>query len=446
MNEIDNIDFDNIVDVSLERLSGIAELPRHLVSDGYDEALKLIRSSAESDGLEFQCHEFESGRDCGTWIIPEKWSLDRATLKDRKGNILLDSNVDPMICVSYSEPFDGLVSREELLQHLYVSDNCPNGIPFVFKYYKKDWGLCCTKQQFDSLNDPTYHVSISSRFAKGKLKVGEVIVRGLKSESFILASHLCHPYQVNDGPIGVFPIMNLLKQLSNNRPHYTYRQLIVPENVGSAAWLSKNYQLIDSIKGGIFVEMIGTDLPLRLHRSFDGDTPVDRVLTKVIESGDWQSIVDDFVYANDERQFNGPGVRVPMMGLNRSYMSRLQKDLAAFDNYHSSCDTMANIHRPNLVESVKALWAMLSGVEKYLVRVEANFIGEPFLTRYGLHIDSFDGVDQMRESNEMMDILFNVDGQRCVYEIADRAGVSWQLARQVLDAFHEHDLISYHSL
>ena len=50
----------------------------------------------------------------------------------------------------------------------------------------------------------------------------------------------------------------MLKQLSNNRPHYTYRQLIVPENVGSAAWLSKNYQLIDSIKGGIFVEMIGS--------------------------------------------------------------------------------------------------------------------------------------------------------------------------------------------
>jgi len=446
LNEVDSIDFEKIVDVSLERLSAIAELPRHLVSDGYDEALELIRIAAESDGLEFHCHEFESGSDCGTWIIPEKWSLERATLKDRHGNILLDTDLDPMICVSYSEPFDGLVSRDELLDHLYVSENCPHGIPFVFKYYKKNWGLCCTRRQLDSLNDPEYHVSISSHFSKGQLKVGEVIVHGQSADSFVLASHLCHPYQVNDGPIGVFPIMHLLKELSKGNPHYTYRQLIVPENVGSAAWLSKNYHLIDSIKGGVFVEMIGTDLPLRLHRSFHGDTPVDQVLTRVIESGDSASIVDNFVYANDERQFNGPGVGVPMMGLNRSYMSRRQKGLAAFDNYHSSCDTMANIHRPNLVESVKALWKMLSAVEKYLVRVEANFIGEPFLTRYGLHIDSFDGVDQMRESNQMMDIVFNVDGQRCVYEIADRVGVSWQLARQVLDAFHQHDLISYHSL
>ena len=51
----------------------------------------------------------------------------------------------PLHVVSYSLPFEGMVTREELLQHLHVHPRLPEAIPFVFKYYDRDWGLCASQ-------------------------------------------------------------------------------------------------------------------------------------------------------------------------------------------------------------------------------------------------------------------------------------------------------------
>ena len=168
-------DLSNIAVSSLENLSRIAELPRHLISDGYDEALSIIEEIARDKGLEYVCHSFPTGYDCGTWIIPEKWILKRALLKDKHDKIILDSDKDPLCCISYSLPFKGKVSRDELISHLHTSAHCPEAMPFVFKYYNRDWGLCSQEEIKNSLNDDFYYVSIDLKNLFQCLKQSNVL-------------------------------------------------------------------------------------------------------------------------------------------------------------------------------------------------------------------------------------------------------------------------------
>ncbi len=425
----------------MDNLSKIAELPRHLISDGYDDALEIITEIIEELGLTYKIHSFQTGYDCGTWVIPEKWTLRRAQLKNKEGLVLIDTINEPLACLAYSLPFEGMISRDNLIEHLYTSPYCPEAVPFVFKYYDRDWGLCCKQELKDSLTEDEYYVSIDAEFAPGELKVCEIIVEGEFEESFVIASHLDHAYQVNDGPIGIFPVLEILSHLNQKSPHYTYRQLIVPENIGSAAWLSRNKELIPKLRGGLFVEMLGTDLPMCLHRSFKGNTLVDKLFEDIMHNNNKSNVIDDFVHANDERQFNGPGIGMPMLGLNR--MSTHRKEFLAFPYYHTDFDNMENVNVDNLMESTAVLQALITAFDEYLIRPVPNFIGEPFLHRYNLHVDAFEGTKKMSDNIEMMNIIFMTGENITIYEIARRLQFSITKVKQVLDKCAEKGLFAF---
>jgi len=429
----------------IKDLDRIANLPRHLISDGYDEALEIIKEIAIQNGFEFIIHSYPTGYDCGTWVIPEKWTLNRSTLTSKSGEIILDSNKDPLSCVSYSESFNGEVNREDLLGHIHTSLHQPNATPFIFKYYKREWGLCCSEEIKRTLTDESYHVNIDTTFSNGELKVGEIISKGKLDESFVYLSHLCHPYQVNDGPIGIFPLMEIIKKLKESGNNYTIRQLIVPENIGSAAWLSKNKLLIPKLKGGLFVEMIGTDLKLRVNHSFSNNSVVDDITSHVLDDLDIDYYDDVFVYANDEKQFNGPGVNVPILGVNRSNMTRKPEVMQAFDFYHTSLDTISNINSNNMRESIYVINELINAYDNYLIKPSACFIGEPFLSRYNLHIDAFEGMDQHRSNEEMMDLIFYSGKNLTVYEISNVMNISMKKAKNVYDKLLEKGLIEFTS-
>ncbi|PWH13346.1 MAG: hypothetical protein DDG59_14425, partial [Anaerolineae bacterium] len=168
-------------------------LRRDLVSDGFDQALYRLAQE-----VPMTIHEYPTGEPCWTWRVPEKWTCHEAYLETLDGKRLIDAADHPLHVVSYSLPFEGIVSREELFAHLYTHPTLPDAIPFVFKYYQRDWGLCCSQQLKDSLTDAQYRVVIRTTFEAGTLKVGEVILPGESEQTFVLVAHLCHPAMVND--------------------------------------------------------------------------------------------------------------------------------------------------------------------------------------------------------------------------------------------------------
>jgi aminopeptidase-like protein/aminoglycoside N3'-acetyltransferase len=419
-----------------ELISALWRLPRDIVSDGYDTALRALSSQ-----VPMTIHEYPTGSECWTWLVPEKWSCQEAWLETLDGRRLFSYADTPLHVVSYSLPIDREVSREELFEHLHVHPGLPDAIPFVFKYYERDWGLCCSKQFKHLLQDDRYRVRIRSEFNYGTLKVGEVIVPGKSSQTFVLCAHLCHPAMVNDDLSGVVVGLKVFEELLKRHDlRYTYRLLILPETIGSAAYLSHHNELIPKMIGGLFLEMLGLSYPHALQLSFAGDTEMDRCLTQALKESDPDGWIGPFrtVVGNDERQFNAPGVRVPMLSLSRVVQGN-KGCWRYFPEYHSSQDTPELASSTRLAESRDLVLKMIDTIERNRVPVN-RYQGEIFCSRYGLNIDAYSNPEGNRA---LFDIIFLIDGTRSVAEIARTCGISIESADRVLEELCRLGLVEY---
>jgi len=419
-----------------ELISALWRLPRDIVSDGFDAALRALSSQ-----VPMTVHEYPTGAECWTWLVPEKWTCQEAWLETLDGQRLFRYEDNPLHVVSYSLPIDREVSRQELFDHLHVHPGLPDAVPFVFKYYERDWGLCCSKKLKDSLRDDRYRVVIRSEFSYGTMKVGEVIVPGKSPETFVLCAHLCHPAMVNDDLSGVVVGLKVMQELLKRRNlRYTYRFLIGPETIGSVAYLSRHKELVPKMIGGLFLEMLGLDNPHALQLSFAGNTEMDRCLSQALKESDSHAWTGPFrtVVGNDERQFNAPGVRVPMLSLSR-VMQNNSGITPYFPEYHSSQDNPELASSARLAESRDLVLKMIDKIEGNQVPVNL-YQGEIFCSRYGLNIDVYANPEGNRA---LFDIIFLIDGTRSVAEIARICGVSIESARRVVEELCQLGLVEY---
>jgi len=419
-----------------ELISALWRLPRDIISDGYDAALRAL-----STQVPMTVHEYPTGTECWTWLVPEKWTCHEAWLETLDGRRVFSYDENPLHVVSYSLPIDREVSREELFEHLHVHPGLPDATPFVFKYYERDWGLCCSRKLKESLRDDRYRVVIRSEFSYGTLKVGEVIVPGESSETFILCAHLCHPAMVNDDLSGVVVGLKVIQELLERQNlRYTYRFLVLPETIGSVAYLSHHEELVPKMMGGLFLEMLGLKYPHALQLSLAGDTEVDRCLTQALKEYDPQGWTGPFrtLVGNDERQFNAPGVRVPMLSLSR-VMQDNSGVVPYFPEYHSSHDTPELASSARLAESRDLVLRMIDVVEGNRVPVN-RYKGEIFCSRYGLNIDAYADAEGNRA---LFDIIFLIDGTRSVVEIARVCGISVESTHRVVGELSRLGLVEY---
>jgi aminopeptidase-like protein len=414
-------------------------LKRDIVSDDFDRA--LFRLAQE---IPMTIHEYPTGTPCWTWRVPEKWTCSEAYLETLDGRRLIDYANHPLHVVSYSLPFEGVVSREELLAHLHVNVKLPEAIPFVFKYYERDWGLCTTVTQRDSLTDDAYRVVIRTRFEAGALKVGEVVIPGQSPETFMLVAHLCHPAMVNDDLSGVVVGLEAARRLLERRAqgsilYYTYRLIILPETIGSVAYLSHHEPLIPDMVGGLFLEMLGNNAPHALQGSFQPTSPADRCLSTAFASLDPQGYLGDYrtVIGNDERQFNAPGVRVPMLSLSR--VEPPGSPTRPYRAYHSSLDTPEIVTPQRLAASLDVLLGLIEAWEnnRYVIN---HFKGEIFCSGYGIWID-------YRTDPEGHRLLFRImeycDGEHTVADIAHELQTNFQTVWKVVSLLHDKGLVRF---
>lgn len=422
-------------------------LKRDIVSDGFDAALyRLKEVLAQKTSLDMTIHEYPTGESCWTWRVPEKWTCHEAYLETLDGQRLVDYTAHPLHVVSYSLPFEGIVSKDELLRHLHVHPRLPDALPFVFKYYERDWGLCMTQTAREALSDPSYRVVIQTSFEAGALKVGEVVIPGTGEQTFVLVAHLCHPAMVNDDLSGVvvgLDVISALRERARSQPlQHTYRLLILPETIGSVAYLSHNEELIPKMEGGLFLEMLGNDSPHALQGSFQPHSQADRCLTSAFHLldpdgylGQYRTIID-----NDERQFNAPGVRVPMLSLSRVEAPKAS-GIPPYPEYHSSLDTPAIVSRGRLNASRDLVLELLLAWERNQVVVN-RFKGEIFCSGYGIWIDYRTNPNGHRRLFEIME---RIDGSRTVADIACELEIPFQAVWEVVSLLHEKDLVAFKS-
>jgi len=397
---------------------------RDIVSDGFDESLEYI-----SRVIPLKILEIPTGSECWTWRIPEKWGVNAAYIEELGGKRILDLKDHPLHVLSYSLPIDMVVSRDVLLKHLHSNPERPQAIPFEFKYYEKDWGFCIQHARIQELDKDEYRVLIDSKFEKGTLKVGEFTIPGKSEEIIFIVAHLCHPSMVDDDLTGVSVLVDIAKRMIGKSSHYTYKFLLVPETVGSVAYLSNNEDLIPKIKYAIFLEMLGNKNSLSLQHSRQGDARIDRVARYVMKrripdlrEGDFRKIV-----GNDEIVFNGPGVNVPMISVSRF----------PYPEYHTSDDNPGIISEERLEEARDVVLDILRILETDY-SPKRTFKGPVFLSGYGLWVD-WRINPKLNENIE--EIMLSLEGDKTVFDIAEALDMEYVVVLNYVNCFLDKGLV-----
>ena len=411
------------------------QLERNIVSPGIDQAFDILNKL-----IPMTLHEYKSGEQCWTWIIPDAWECKAAWLETLDGVRIIDYDNNPLHVISYSLPFNGVVSREKLFDHLHTHKSIPDAIPFVFKYYDRDWGLCCSKVVKDSLKDKEYKVYIQTNFTASSLKVGEIFVQGETDQCFVVVAHLCHPAMVNDDLSGVAVLMEVAERmLSSAKPYYSYRFLVLPETIGSVAWLSHHEDHFENLVGGLFLEMLGKNSPHALQLSFFENSQPDKVFRASLPSLDPLSYQAPYrmVINNDERQFNAPGVRVPMLSLSR--VEPQSSTTRPYLEYHTNLDTPDIIDPECLDNSTAVVLELISSWERNQFVVN-KFKGEIFCSGQNIWIDYKINPEGHRR---LFNIMERCDGEHTIADIANELEITFMSVCEVVMQLQDKDLVFF---
>ena len=413
---------------------------RYLMSDDYDRSLADL---AEIVDMRFT--DVPTGTACSTWRVPEKWQCLEAWVETLDGRRVLDVRDRSCYCVAYSQPFEGEVSREELLAHLFSkhpveSNDSTDGAPFLWTfYYRKGWGLACRQKTKDALCDARYRVVIRTRRGPGVLRIGEAVLPGESDESFLICAHLCHAHMVQDGLTGVVAGLDALRILAERpRRRYTYRLILAPETIGGIAWIERNQDLMPRLRGGVYLDMVGLAQPAAVQLSYWADSEVDRcfkIALREREPGGWTG---DFrkIVGNDERQFNGPGWRVPMVGLSRAFP--MTHKYWPFREYHTEMDTPATVDLARLEGSRDLVVAAADLLERNDYPVN-HFTGEIFLSGLGFDVDFY------RDPNThavVMGTMHLIDGTHSIVDMVEETGFRSADVLHVIEGFRAKGVVS----
>ena len=383
---------------------------RSITGDGLRETLTIIKRELPR----LKIHEIPSGTKCFDWTIPKEWNLREAYILDPEGNKIVDFKENNLHVVGYSVSIDKSLSLSELNRHLYSLAKFPDAIPYITSYYGETWGFCLPHSQREQLKDGKYKVYIDSNLKDGSLTYAELLIKGKCEQEIFLSTYICHPSMANDnlsGPSLITYLAKYIQKIKNRR--YSYRIIFIPETIGSIMYLSKNIEHLKKyVVAGFNVTCVGDNNNYSYLPSRKGKTLADKValhvLKHLVHNIKEYSFLDR---GSDERQYNYPGVDLPVCSVMRTKYGE-------FDEYHTSLDNLAYISPDGLNGSYEVYRKIIESIENNYTYM-LNELCEPQLGKRGLY-PTVSTKKTHAIVNNMMNFLVYCDGKLDLVEIAEK--------------------------
>lgn len=399
---------------------------RTMTGDGVRETLKIIQEQ-----IPIQIREVPSGTKVFDWTVPKEWNIKDAYILDSKGEKIVDFKKNNLHIVGYSTPINATITLSELQEHLFSQEDQPEAIPYVTSCYKEMWGFCITHKDRENLKEGKYKVFIDSELKEGFLTYGELIIPGQSKKEIFLSTCICHPSMANNELSGPVVTTSLVKWILSKKRKYTYRIIFIPETIGSITYLSKNLQdMKKNIIAGFNVTCVGDDRTYSYLPTKYGNTYADKIALHVLQQKhlkfDKYSFLDR---GSDERQYNAPGVDLPVVSIMRSkYHTYLE--------YHTSLDDLKFVTPTGLFGAYDILRECLNLLEnncKYHIKC----LGEPQLGKRGLY-PTTSITSSTNQIRSMMDFIAYSDGLNDLVDIGNIINVpAWDLypiIKKLMDA------------
>lgn len=407
---------------------------RSITGEGVRQTLEIIRGELAENGIELAVHEVPSGTPAFDWTVPREWVIREAYIEDASGKRVVDMAENNLHVMGYSLPVDQWVDLEELKKHIYTQSDQPDVIPYVTSYYKKRYGFCMSERQKNALPAGRYHMYIDSGLIDGSLTYGEAVLPGESGREVFLSTYICHPSMANNecsGPALLTELIRFLCALGHRR--YTYRCIFIPETIGSITYLSRNLShLKEHVIAGFNLSCVGDDRDYSIVQSRYGDTLADRALENVLTHRGPYTAYSFLDRGSDERQYNAPGVDLPVACFCRSKFGE-------YPEYHTSADDMSLISPEGFQGSWEVMTQVVRAIEcnaYYRIKV----LCEPQLGKRGLYptVSQKGGYGEVKT---MTDFIAYADGKNDLFDISDIIGRPVEQLINVVEKLKENQLL-----
>jgi len=386
---------------------------------------------------EFKRIKFKSGEKVFDWEIPLEWNIRDAYVKhiktDKKYCDFSNSNLH---IVSYSEPVDKIMDLEELSKKLYTQPDQPNLIPYVTSYYFKDWGFCLSQNEKKNLPEGNYHVKIDSTLKKGNLDLSHAQLKGRSSKEILFTSYICHPSLANNelsGPLVLNGLIDFIKS-KNKKTKYSYRFLLVPETIGSIAYLSKFHRELKSkLICGYNLSCVGDERGYSHIKSPYGNNLADIALSAALKGYENVNTYSYLERGSDERQFCAPNIDLPICTFCKTKFGE-------YPEYHTSGDDFSVVTEKGLKESLEVMKQIIEAFELSLYPKVA-FKCEPQLGKRGLYPNISQKSKYRHPAQSRMDIIAFCNGKNNIFQISHMSKLPLKIVIEELRVLIDNGLV-----
>lgn len=384
---------------------------RSLTGEGVRRTLNILSEYASG----MKIYNVPSGTQVYDWVIPKEWIIRDAYIEDEEGNHIIDFKKNNLHVLGYSAPVDRWVPLDELENYIYTQPDQPEVIPYVTSYYAQRYGFCMSQVQKDALLPGKYHMYVDSELIEGNLTYGEIVIPGKLKDEILFSTYICHPSMANNECSGPALAVFLAKYLWNMKDRkHTFRFVFIPETIGSITYLSQNYVKLgmkDHVKAGFVLSCVGDNRDYSMVESRYANTLADKVLKCVLKSYTASYSVYSFLMrGSDERQYNAPGIDLPVVTFCRSRFGM-------YPEYHTSDDDLALIN-PAGFEGAFQVMLQVINILEWNAAYKTTVLCEPQLGRRGLYptISQKGSYDSVKV---MTDFIAYADGTLDLIDIAE---------------------------
>ena len=412
------------------------EINRSITGNGTVKTLKIIKKNFK----DLKIKKIKSGTKVFDWKIPPEWNVENAYIVDKDKKKIIDFKNNNLHLVGYSNFINKKIKKDELLKHLNSIPSKPKAIPYVTSYYKKYWGFCISEEQKKEIKknykkSDFFKVLIDSKFKKnGFMNYGELFLPGKSKQEILISTYICHPSMANNelsGPIVSMGLINFFRKKKNEK---SLRFIFIPETIGSIAFLSQNFsKLKKNVIGGYNLSCIGDN---RMHScilSKYNSSPSDYALLEAYK--DLRINYKRFSFlkrGSDERQFNSPGIDIPITSIFRSKYGE-------YKEYHTSLDNFKIVSFKGIKGGYSVALKAIQILDKKIIP-KSKITCEPFLFKRNLNIANI----QLKDfKSTILHFLQYSDGKNDLKKISNLIGLDFIKTKKIYNFLIKNNLLEY---
>lgn len=388
-------------------------LHRSLMGKNNFKTLKIIQNKIP----QLRIKHFSSKDKCFDWKIPNEWVIQEAYISDLDGNKIIDYKNNNLHVVQYSQrKIINEISINDLDQHLHYIKSKPDTIPYVTSYYTKNWGFCLTYNQYLKLKkNKKVKIVINSKFIKGKMHYGELILKGKSKRELLLTTYICHPNLANNEVSGPSLLTYITKYLLRIDRNYTYRILFIPETVGTICYIKNNISKLKlNVVGGLVVTCVGIENIVSYIKTKNKDSIINKIIERI--SKDSKITYKIYPYhkkGSDERQYNSPNIGIDVGSL----MSAKYNE---YKQYHTSDDNLDLISPKGLSNMYYQYVKFIKEFES-IIFYKSTIYCEPFMSKRSLYPKLSKNYKSpgYKQSKKILNVLDYCDGKTDLKQISE---------------------------